>query len=132
MAMSAHHDKQPLSHWHLLRQMAMALREWTLTPLMIPPPAPILHSHSLPCRLTLAYPILADTMESPSKCTCQPKCEGEPNTNLSPNVSTLTTSTLGKRATTQAPAVHYQCGELRTQQPGEGIQLGQGSVGLLS
>ncbi|KIJ90858.1 hypothetical protein K443DRAFT_14897 [Laccaria amethystina LaAM-08-1] len=91
------------------------LNEWPIAPPTIPQPAPILQQTQ---------------QGSPSKCGCQPKCEGEPNTNPSPNASTPTTSTSVKRATTQAPAIHYQHGELRIQHQGEGMQLGQGSAGI--
>ena len=109
------------------QQVPMTLNKWPITSPMIPQAAPILHPCSLPCRPPLAYPISADTTEYPSKCVCQPKCEGEPNTNPSLNVSTPPCPCPWCKAQHkhQQFVIH---GEPRTQQPGEGMQLGQGSV----
>ncbi|KIJ91451.1 hypothetical protein K443DRAFT_14377 [Laccaria amethystina LaAM-08-1] len=93
-----------------------SIDEWPLPPSSAPALFPVGHPSHTPYQQT--------QWGSPSKCGRQPKCEGEPNTDPSPNASTPTTSTSVKQATTQAPAIHYQHGELRIQHQGEGMQLG--------
>ena len=73
---SAHHNKQPWGHWHLLQQMATGVHndQWMANSTINDSPAcPHLHFCSLPCRLHLAYPILADTAGN-----------SHPNTDASP------------------------------------------------
>ena len=64
--------------------------------------------------------------KSPSKRGCQPKCEGGPNTNPSPNPSNPHRFHIHEASHDASTSVCYQCGDLRAQYRGEGTELRHG------
>ena len=72
------------------------------------------------------HPRRSTNGKSPSKRRCQPKWEGEPSTNPSPNTSTPHRVHIHEASHDASTSVCYQCGELRAQYRGEGTALRHG------